>query len=355
MRISTWFPTRSHDDRRGSFMPVLSYIHQLFNVDQCQAYIHTLRWQDRPLQCPRCQSHNVGPWGAYHYQPGLQRYRCKEKGCKRTFNDLTGTLLDGSKRSLAHWMLATFLLCLSCSSRRIARELGVHIRTGYRWCWWLRNAALSYELGRQLDGTVEADDLYHTAGHKGQAKTGGKKSLGRQPRRRRKKREPGRGHYDQDRPAIIAWVSRQGGVVIQATRDLTVKTVQKAADIARQAGSRLYTDSASSYRLLTGYEHDSVNHTQKEYARGDVHENRAACLFSLLKPYLRAFRGISKTNLPGYVGFFQFLRNFHRLTACEQAELIVYAALDPAIASKARKGDFVKALDHFDLLQTARN
>ena len=25
-------------------MPVLSYVHQLFNVDQCQAYIHTLRW-----------------------------------------------------------------------------------------------------------------------------------------------------------------------------------------------------------------------------------------------------------------------------------------------------------------------
>jgi transposase-like protein len=24
-------------------------------------------------------------------------------------------------------------LCLSCSSRRIARELGVHSRTSYRW------------------------------------------------------------------------------------------------------------------------------------------------------------------------------------------------------------------------------
>src|SRR5690348_14843244 len=89
----------------------------------------------------------------YHYQPGLQRYRCKEQGCKRTFNDLTGTLLDGSKRSLAHWILATFLLCLACSSRRIARELGVHGRTSYRWCWWLRNAALSYEMHRQLEGT----------------------------------------------------------------------------------------------------------------------------------------------------------------------------------------------------------
>src|SRR5438093_13740317 len=48
----------------------------------------------------------------------------------------------------------------------------------------------------------------------------------------------------------------------------------------------------------------------KEYARGEVHENRAECLFSLLKPYLRVFRGLSKYNLPGYVGFFQFLRNF---------------------------------------------
>jgi transposase-like protein len=336
-------------------MSIVSHLHQLFNAETCQSSIHTVRWKDRSLQCPRCQSYNVGPWGTYHYQPGLKRYRCQEKDCKRTFNDLTGTLLDGRKRSVMYWILATFLLCLSCSSRRIARELGVHVRTGYRWCWWLRNAALSYEMNRQLEGTVEADDLYHTAGHKGQAKTGGKKSLGRQPRSRCKKREPGRGHDDKDRPAIIAWVSRQGGVVIQATRDFTVKTVQKAADIAMQAGSRLYTDSASSYRLLTGYEHDSVNHTKKEYARGHVHENRAECLFSLLKPYLRVFRGISKTNLPGYVGFFQFLRNFHQLTAFEQAELILHAALDPAMASRAKKSDFVKCLDHFDLLQTAIN
>jgi hypothetical protein len=208
---------------------------------------------------------------------------------------------------------------------------------------------------RQLEGTVEADDLYHTAGQKGQAKQGGKKALGRHARGRRKKREPGRGHYDKDRPAIIAWVSRQGAVVIQATRDCTVKTVQKAAALAVQAGSRLYTDSASSYRALKGYGHDEVNHTKKEYARGEVHENRAECLFSLLKPYLWVFRGISKVNLPGYVGFLQCLRNFRQLNAFEQAELILRAALDPAIARRARQGDFVTCFDHFDLLQTARN
>ncbi len=134
-----------------------------------------------------------------------------------------------------------------------------------------------------------------------------------------------------------------------------MKTVQKAADLAVKTGSRLYTDSASSYRAVTGYVHDYVNHTKKEYARGDVHENRAECLFSLLKPYLRVFRGVSKLNLPGYVGFFQFLRNFRQQNAFEQAELILRAALDPTIARKARKGEFVTCLDHFDLLQIAIN
>jgi transposase-like protein len=334
-------------------MPGRSHLHQLFCANTCHAYIHTLRWQNRLLHCPRCQSHDVGPWGNYHYRPGLKRYWCH--GCRRTFSDLIRTLLAQSQRSLPHWILAIFLLCLSCSSRRIARELGVHVRTSYRWCWWLRNAALSYEMHRHLEGTVEVDELYHTAGHKGQAKKGGKRRLGRRPRHRRKKREPGRGHYDKDRPAIMAWVSRQGPVVVQAVRDFTVKTVQRAADLAVQAGSRLYTDSAGSYRALQGYVHEFVNHTKKEYARGEIHENRAECLFSLLKPYLRVFRGISKTNLPGYVGFFQFLRNVREQTAFEQAEMILQAALDPAIARRARAGEFATRFDHFDLLQTAIN
>jgi hypothetical protein len=121
------------------------------------------------------------------------------------------------------------------------------------------------------------------------------------------------------------------------------------------AGSRLYTDSASSYRAVKGYVHAYVNHTKKEYARGEVHENRAECLFSLLKPYLRVFRGLSKTTLPGYVGFLQFLRNFRQRNAFEQAELILQTAFDPAIARRAKKGEFVKCFDRFDLLQTMIN
>jgi hypothetical protein len=97
------------------------------------------------------------------------------------------------------------------------------------------------------------------------------------------------------------------------------------------------------------------NHTQKEDARGEVHEHRVECLFALLKPSLRVFRGLSKYTLPGYVGFLQFLRNVRQQNACEQAELILRAMLDPAMAGRARRGEFVKCLDHFGLLQIALN
>jgi len=97
---------------------------------------------------------------------------------------------------------------------------------------------------------------------------------------------------------------------------------------------------------LQGYVHECVNHTQQEDARGDVHEHRAECLFSFLKPYLRVCRGLSKCNLPGYLGCLQCLRNFRERNACEQAELILQAALDPTIASRARSRDSAPCTCH---------
>jgi len=122
-------------------------------------------------------------------------------------------------------MLAALRLGLACSSRRIARALGLQIRTRSRWGWWRRQAARSSEMARHVEGPVDADALDHTAGPKGQAKPGGQKSRGRCAPGRRQQRAPGRGHDDTDRPAMLAWGSRQGAVVRQATTDFTVQTV----------------------------------------------------------------------------------------------------------------------------------
>ncbi len=65
-------------------MPVLSYVHPLFTVDQCQADIHTLRWKDRPLPCPHDQSQDVAPWGMYHDRPECKRSWCRSMYRRRS-------------------------------------------------------------------------------------------------------------------------------------------------------------------------------------------------------------------------------------------------------------------------------
>lgn len=64
-------------------MSIISHLHPLLNEETCQAYLHKLRWKDRPLACPHCESEDIGPWGVYHRHPGLKRHRCKN--CGRTF------------------------------------------------------------------------------------------------------------------------------------------------------------------------------------------------------------------------------------------------------------------------------
>jgi hypothetical protein len=86
-----------------------------------------------------------------------------------------------------------------------------------------------------------------------------------------------------------------------------------------------------------------------------VQEHRAAGLCSCLKPSLRVLRGLRKLHLPSYLGCFPFLRNLRSQKACAHAALILQAAFEPSVASTARKGEFVRWLDHFDLLQTVIN
>src|SRR6266540_5498646 len=85
--------------------------------------------------------------------------------------------------------------------QRMSRSMTGSVEHGWIARPWTGCVTLpSYETDRHLEGTIEADERSHTAGNKGQAKHAGKKLLGRRARRRRKKREPGRGRYDNDQP-----------------------------------------------------------------------------------------------------------------------------------------------------------
>jgi len=103
-------------------MPVLSSVHQtLATPNMCQATsIHSGERSSAPMSS--CQSHHMGRWGTYTNDPGANAPGAI--AAKRTFNDLTTTLLHQRQRPLAYWISPPFCCALACSSRRMAREVG---------------------------------------------------------------------------------------------------------------------------------------------------------------------------------------------------------------------------------------
>jgi transposase-like protein len=72
----------------------------------------------------------------------------------------------------------------------------------------------------------------------------------------------------------------------------------------------IYHDDYCTYGILDGsFKHESVNHSAGEYVRGDVHTNTIEGEFSVLRPWLQTFRGISKENAYLYCAHYQHLRS----------------------------------------------
>ena len=82
--------------------------------------------------------------------------------------------------------------------------------------------------------------------------------------------------------------------------------------------STVYTDDFSIYNYLNQHPqveyYYSVNHSQKEYAYGRNHMINAENRYSIIKPYLNIFRGVSKKNLAKYLIIIQYVINYKRLT-----------------------------------------
>lgn len=112
--------------------------------------------------CPHCRGIDVVLHGKD--KNGRQRFRCR--GCRRTFNILTGTPMARARKP-EKW--GRYLSCMTdhLSIRKIiASGVGVHPVTAWRWRHRFLKAAAN-DNGAVLSGVIEADETFFVRSFKG--------------------------------------------------------------------------------------------------------------------------------------------------------------------------------------------
>ena len=287
--------------------------------------LREVRWAEG-VRCPYCSSEAIIRWAWYRHV--YQRYRCKV--CLRTFNDKTGTIFAYSRIPLKEWLFLAYLLgCLHISilkaSRELGRSYGAVYRSARKIMYAIHRCRRRLWSSRKLSGDVEMDEVYIKAGLKGRGNHWRILSLGRKPRCRGLKARRGRESWDKDMPPIIILVERKGVERYVLSMDVESETVGRVALRNVEPGSRIYTDSFISYTILQtlGFKHERVNHSIREYARGNIHTNNCENRASILKPWLAIHRGVSKDNLDVYLSFFHLQRTTSKLPNLQKIKLII--------------------------------
>jgi len=147
-------------------------IHGLIDNAKCYQMVRQLRWPEG-VECPYCHATHVVKNGHDAVQTDCQHYLCRD--CGRAFDDLTGTVFAGHHQPLSVWMLCLFVctqtksyfMGLNLSNQQIAAELEINENSIQTMTTTLRSGIVAQEPQIELEGTVECDEVYVVAGHKG--------------------------------------------------------------------------------------------------------------------------------------------------------------------------------------------
>jgi hypothetical protein len=202
-------------------------------------------------------------------RPGL--YQCSNGERRFQFTVTTRTPLHSTKLPLRVWLTGLWLILQSdkgMSSMRLAEAIGVSQPTAWRMGHALR---LLVTREHQLDGTVEMDEFY----------------FGGAPRKDADRPHLGRGRKGQprttktpalavvQRPMEVKERAAAGEARARVVADLSEREARRVLSENVDVTAHLMSDEWKSF-VSVGEAfavHDTVRHSDREYARGFVHAN----------------------------------------------------------------------------------
>jgi transposase-like protein len=259
-------------------------------------HLEALRWAAGRV-CPHCGTvDESGAVASKNHKPGL--YYCN--ACAKSFTVTVGTLFERSHIPLNKWLMAFHLMAASkkgMSAKQLERMLGV----SYKSAWFMAHRireAMTTKPTNMMGGSgtpVEVDETYW----------GNRKDESIKPRSPK--------NSAANKIAIVSLVDRKSGEKrTYHMGNVTGAGLREVLKAQVSPSAHLMTDQSKLYTKL-GMEfaqHSTVNHSIKEYARGEVTTNTAESSFALLKRGLvGTFHSVSEKHLQRYANEFDFRWN----------------------------------------------
>lgn len=253
--------------------------------DACLDHLMRTRFGER-LTCFKCQKQ-----ATYYRVKRRRSYECEH--CGYQVYPTAGTPFEKTRTSLRDWFYVMFLFCASrngVAAKEVQRQLGVTYKTAWRMC----------NLIRKYMGYVDGD---WPIGGKGKTVEADKTFVG--------------GHDTEDEGndkfVVLGMVERGGDIVTRHVLDRSARSVHPHISQFVKSETRVMTDEAAAFRSLTerfGYDHETVDHSAKEYVRDDAHTNTIEAFWANLKRGINGtYVWVSRKHLQTYLREFEYRHN----------------------------------------------
>jgi transposase-like protein len=249
-------------------------------------------------------------------------YKCYQ--CRKPFTVKVGTVFEASHVPMRHWLQAMFLMSSSkkgFSANQLSRTLGCTLKTA--WFITHRITKAMEQVGVEpMDGAGRVVKVDETViGFQDGANSKTVRTAG------------------QFRNVVLTLVERGGSTRSFHVDGTTVGTLVPIMRANIQREANLMTDQASWYKTV-GIEyasHGSVDHSKKEYARGDITTNTVEGYFSIFKRGMKGtYQHCKEKHLHRYLAEFDF----------RYSNRIALGVYDAERADRALKGIVGKRLKY---------
>lgn len=270
------------------------------------------------MACPHCGSIHVVRNG--HRKDGVQKYSCKD--CGKHFVPMTCSVYAGTHKDLKAWASCIRCMMTGMSIRKTAEECGISSRTTFFWRHKILSSLCEMEDNVVLKGIAECDETYFRLSFKGNHKAFESGEVDRKPHKRgQAARKRGLSKEQVCVPCAVTR-NRRSIARVAGLGSCSIDALGKVLKGKFSEGSTICSDQNPIYVKFAYTEGVKLVQIKGgKTSKGLYHIQHLNSYHSILKDFMRGFRGVATKYLNGYLAWHNFV-NYARQSIQEKHTIL---------------------------------